>query len=70
MKMLARKLGKADLEDVCVACESHKLPAPTLPDSGIEALLFEPARELDTQWMHVPPQAMTLEFQRRAPATG
>jgi hypothetical protein len=63
--------AEALLEGVRLACESRKLPAPALPDSGLEALLFEPARELNTQWMQVPPQqAMTLEFKRRAPAKG
>ena len=63
--------AEAFLEGVRLACESRKLPAPTLPDADLAALLFEPARELNAQWMQVPPQqSMTLEFARRATATG
>ena len=58
-------------EGVRLACESRQLPAPTLPDIDLEALLFERARRLDEQWAQVPPQqSMTLVFERSEVATG
>ena len=60
---------EAFLEGVRLACESRKLAMPPLPDVDFEALLFERARQLDDEWMRVPPQqAMTLVFERGAAA--
>ena len=61
----------AFLEGVRLACESRQLPVPALPEAELEARLFERARELHAQWMQVPPQqALALEFERAAFATG
>jgi len=61
----------AFLEGVRLACESRQLPAPALPETGLEALLFERARELHARWMQVPPQqSLALVFERAAALTG
>ncbi len=59
------------LEGVRLACESRQLPAPAMPDIDLEAQLFERARELNDEWMGVPPQqSMTLVFEQHGVATG
>jgi len=63
--------SEAFLEGVRLTCESRKLPVPALPAVDLESLLFERARELNLQWMQVPPQqSMTLVFEPGAAARG
>jgi hypothetical protein len=55
----------AFLEGARLACESRQLPAPSLSGLDLQALLFDRARQLNDDWMQVPPQqSMTLEFTR------